>query len=421
MPGSFREPGRALRRPRLLTFTSLFPNAEQPLHGLFVRERIRALARLCDIRVVAPVPWAPKLRALPDRYQTYARVPARESIDGLPVVHPRFAVIPGVLKSADASLMALSCARQVRALAGMFEFDVIDAHWAYPDGVAAALLGRWTGRPVAITVRGDDVNCFAQEAGRRPQIRWALRSASLVIALSSALRDAVLELTDGRARVVVIPNGIDAARFHPRDRREARRRLGLAPDAQLVVSVGRLHQSKGFPILIEAVGRLRDRFPNLRVAIVGAPDGEADATPAMLAAAELGGLGARLLLPGAQPPAALADWYAAADLFALPTSREGSPNVVLEALACGLPCVATPVGGIPDVLSDPRLGLMVPATVDGFVEGLSAALERPWNARAIAAYGAARTWTRVAEECAAHLSAVAGVPHAAAVSLQVPA
>jgi glycosyltransferase involved in cell wall biosynthesis len=414
-------PGKTAGGLRVLTFTSLFPNTEQRLHGLFVRERIRALARLCDLRVVAPVPWSPDLPGMPERHRQYARVARHEVQVGMSVAHPRFAVLPGLMKPADGLLMGAFCALPVRRLQRAFDFDVIDAHWAYPDGVAAALLARWTGRPVAITVRGDDINVFGREPGRRPLIRWSLRSAGLVIALSSMLRDAVLDLTDGQARVAVIPNGVDAARFSPTSRDEARRKLGIPADARLVVSAGRLHQSKGFPTLVAAVGRLRARFPALRVAIVGAADREADATEGILAAAELNGLGDRLILPGEQAPDTLRLWYGAADLFALPTSREGSPNVILEALACGLPCVASPVGGIPDVLCDPRLGVLADPTAMAFADGLAAALDRKWDRGLIARLGGRRTWDVVASECFAHLSALAGRPAADAAAQRIPA
>jgi len=396
-----------MRRLRVLTFTSLFPNARQPQHGLFVRERVRALARLCDLEVVAPVPWSPSLPGLPDRYRTYRAVPSTEEQYELAVAHPRFVVIPKVLKRTDGLLMGLSCAAAIEAIKRRFPFDVIDAHWAYPDGVAAMLAAQRVRTPFSITVRGDDVNVFAKERGRGPWIRRALSSASLVIAVSTALKDAVLELTNGAARIAVIPNGIEPTRFSPVDRSVARRRLNLPPGDRLILSVGRLHESKGHAVLTEAVGRIVHRFANVRLVLIGDPDSEADARPAILAAAERAGLGDRLLMPGAQDPRVMRLWYSAADLFALPTSREGSPNVIREALACGLPCVTTPVGGIPEVLTDARLGRLVPPTADDFAAALADALARPWDRAAIARAGADRTWDVVAAECLQHLSEIA--------------
>ena len=182
--------GMGCRPLRVLTFTSLFPNGQHPLHGVFVGERIRALSRLCDLQVVAPVPWAPPTRILGERYYSYSRIPREEFHEGLPLKHPRFLVFPKVFKSADGMLMAAYSWQALSAMRQSFPFDVIDAHWAYPDGFAAAVLANFFHVPLALTVRGDDINVLPDFFWRRQLIRWALRQAALVIALSKELRGA---------------------------------------------------------------------------------------------------------------------------------------------------------------------------------------------------------------------------------------
>jgi glycosyltransferase involved in cell wall biosynthesis len=395
-------PGRPA--PRVLTFSSIFPNTEQPLHGLFVRERIRALGRLCPVTVVAPVPWVPPGLASSPRYAAYQRVPRLSRDGSLIVHHPRFAVVPRVLKSTDAVLMAASLSRALRRLHRATPFDVIDAHWAYPDGAAAAILAAELGLPFALTVRGDDVNCFAEERGRGPWIRWALRRAAIVIALSHDLKRRVDALSGGRARAVVVPNGIDGERFRPVDRTEARRRLTLDAPGRVLLSVGRLHSSKGFDTVVDAVGRLGAQASDVHLYIVGAPDDEADARPAIAAAVARHGLEGRVHLVGPQNPEQLVDWYSAADLFCLATTREGSPNVLLEAIACGLPCVTTPVGGNPDAVRSAALGILVDPDPALMSLAIDRALRTPWDRGQIAAEGGGRSWRHVAEECHAHLS-----------------
>lgn len=404
-PGQ-RGTGRSTPRSRLkiLTFTEAFPNREQPLHGLFVRERVRAIGRLCDLRVMAPVPWAPSVRWLGDRYYRYSQVPWGECQEGLAVTHPRFFRLPKLLKAADGLFMAVSSLAPVIALRRTFPFDVLDAHWAYPDGVAAAIIGRVFRVPLALTVRGDDINVFPQYSLRRPWIRWALKTADLVIALSEELRSRVERLGVPSPRVVVIPNGVDPDRFRPVDRLVARRRLGLPEDGEIVLSVGRLHTSKGHPLLVEALARLQSRFPSLRLVIVGERDHEADAIPIVSTLAAQHGISARVQLVGAQPPAALPDWYGAADLFCLPTSREGSANVLLEALSCGLACITTPVGGNPGIISSDDLGFLVSPEPAALTEAIAEGLCRKWDRERIAASARARTWTVVAEECHHHLA-----------------
>jgi glycosyltransferase involved in cell wall biosynthesis len=387
-----------------LTFTSLFPNAQQPLHGLFVRERIRALARLCKVRVIAPVPWAPSWRWLGERYYRYAQVAQEEQQDGLTVGHPKFVVLPKIGKAIDGLQMAAWCLPALRALRQTFPFDLIDAHWASPDGVAAAILAHIFQVPLAITVRGDDINIFPREFWRRRFIQWALRRADLVIALSEELKHNVEALAVPPSKLVVIGNGVDPQRFHPVDRRVARRRLGMPQDGRILLAVGRLHLSKGYSILVEALALLQSTFPDLHVVIVGAPDHEADARPQVQAIVARHGMSDRVHLVGPQPQDVLVDWYGASDLFCLPTSREGSANVLLEALACGLPCITTPVGGNPEIIADPDVGVLVPAEAPALAKAIAASLCRAWDREHITAYACTRTWAVVAQECYLHLS-----------------
>ena len=392
-------PRERQERLRVLAFTSLFPNNQQPLHGLFVRERLQALAQYCDIEVMAPVPWAPPCRWLGERYYRYSQVARLEQHGHLGVRHPRFFILPKILKLSDGLLMAACCLAGVRRLRRTFTFDLIDAHWAYPDGVAAALLAQCLHLPLVLTVRGDDINVMPRQFWRRQCIRWALRRADRVIALSEELQHGVTTLGAPPARITVIPNGVDAQRFHPVERRAARARLGLPPHDRLVLAVGRLHLSKGYPILVEALARLHEQFPDLGVVIVGAADPEANARPVIQAVAAQYGVGHRVHLVGSQPPATLVDWYGAADVFCLPTSREGSANVLLEAVACGLPCVTTPVGGNADIISSPDVGLLVPPHAQAISEAIAHCLGRTWDRQRIAAHVQARTWTAVAAEC----------------------
>ena len=389
---------------KVLTFTTLFPNRQQPTHGLFVRERVLALAGLVDLRVVAPVPWFPPTRVFGDRYYRYSQVPSQEEHGGTAVEHPRFAVIPKFFKATDGALLASGALPCVRRLWSRFPFDIIDAHWAYPDGVAAARLAGYLKVPLSITVRGDDINIFMKEAGRGPWIRRSLRKADLVIALSNELKDIVVAAGVPPAKVAVIPNGINADRFQPTDRATARARLGLPEHGRFILSVGRLHESKGYPTLVSAAARLVAAFPDISVYIVGPPDHEADARPAILETAVRHGFEDRLFLVGAQDPSLLRYWYGAADLFCLPTTREGSANVLLEAMACGLPCVTTPVGGNPEAVSSPEVGYLVEANAETMAEALASALTRPWDTARISEHGRRRTWQTVATECQEHFA-----------------
>lgn len=219
-----------------------------------------------------------------------------------------------------------------------------------------------------------------------------LHRADLVIALSEELRRGAEALAVSPSRLALIANGIDTTRFYPVDRSEARCRLGVPQDGRILLSVGRLHISKGYPILVKALALLRGISPDLRVVIVGGSDHEADARPLIEAIAARHKISDRVHLVGPQSPDVLVDWYGAADLFFLPTSREGSANVLLEALACGLPCITTPVGGNPQIISNPNVGVLVPLEARAMADAIAYGLSRVWDRERIVAYARSRTW-----------------------------
>jgi glycosyltransferase involved in cell wall biosynthesis len=350
---------------KVLLFSSLFPNAAQPLHGLFVEQRLRKVLETgrAEARVVAPVPWFPFKAPRFGDYATFARVPAREVRHGLLVDHPRFVRLPKVGMSSAPLAMALGALATVRRIrAEGFDFDVIDAHYYYPDGVAAALLGRWLDRPVAITARGTDISLIPDYRLPRAQIRWAAARASANISVCEALKDELRILGIDPSEVRVLRNGVDLQRFRPLDRAAARHRLGLA-DGRWLLSVGLLIERKGHDIAIKA---LRD-LPGWSLLIAGA--GELDATLRGLAA-DLG-VSDRVRFAGGVPQSELPWYYSAADALVLASSREGWANVLLESMACGTPVVASSVWGTPEVVTERAAGVLMPErTPSGLVSAL---------------------------------------------------
>jgi teichuronic acid biosynthesis glycosyltransferase TuaC len=404
-----RGPGSGpAQRPRVLVFTTLFPNPVQPRLGIFVRDRVVAVAAHCPTRVVAPVLTRLGLRHL--ERGSAASVPSRERHAGLLVDHPRFQTVPGVGRFADGMLLYLQTASHLQRLRAEFPFDVIDAHYAFPDGAAAVLLGRRFGVPVCVTLRGGDIDLLPRFRLRRQAIRWTLEHADRVLAVSEHLvRGAEqLGLAPGRARVV--PNGIDGATFAPIDQRVARARLGITGKAPLVLCVGNLLAEKGQHVLIEALGWLDREGGGCAPAltIIGSDQWGSQAYKRSLTQriAELG-LGDRVSMIGSRPQADLALWYSAADLVVLPTFREGCPNVVREALACGTPVVASRVGGVPELITSAVVGLLVEAgDAVGLGKAIRAALQRSWDRGAIAAIGGQRSWASVAATMTAELGSL---------------
>jgi teichuronic acid biosynthesis glycosyltransferase TuaC len=387
----------------VLTFSSLWPNPVQPLHGLFVRARIRALAELCSLKVVAPVPWFVPVRGLGQRYYGYTQVPLHERQEALTVFHPRYLVLPKIMKWSDGYFMFASLSQTINRLRQEFAFDLIDAHWAYPDGYAASLIARKLRLPFTVTVRGNDMTVFAQDRFRRILIRRALMDAQRVICVARSLQELVIDLGVQRQKTVVIENGIDALTFYPIRRDEARSKLNLPQDIQIIVSIGHLIERKGFHLLIEAVRRLiktrRPSAPLLKFFIVGGEaagdwDSYCEVLTRQISEFKLQDL---VELVGPKNPDELKYWYSAADVFCLASSREGCPNVVLESLACGIPVVATAVSGTPDIISSPEVGILVERNVDSIQLGISDALNRAWDRDHIAQYAHSRySWKKTA-------------------------
>jgi teichuronic acid biosynthesis glycosyltransferase TuaC len=386
---------------KILTFTSLFPNRKRPLFGIFIFQRILHLATRPGnlVRVVAPVPYFPSW--LPSKHWgTYAQIPRKENFGSLSVSHPRYPLIPGVLMPLHGLLMFLGCLSTVRRLHREFQFDCIDAHYVYPDGFAAVLLGRMLDLPVVLSARGTDINLFASFVTIRPMILWTLRQAAGVVAVATALKNEMINLGLPADKICVIPNGVDLQRFHPIARPEARRKLGLQQETRIVVSVGSLTEGKNHKVLVSAFAKISEDHPEYRLYILG--EG-----PLRTELEQLIGklrVEKQVSLVGARPNEELALWFSSADASCLVSSREGWPNVVTESIACGTPVVATRVGGIPEIIVSPELGVLVDQNLTDVASGLQLALVKDWDREALVRQAHARSWDLVAGEVEQYLA-----------------
>ena len=380
---------------RILSFTTLYPNAAQPIHGVFVENRLRQVAAsgAAEIKVVAPVPWFPVSSRWAGGYAKYAKVPARERRHGFDVVHPRYPVIPKVGMTIAPALLALSM-RGVIAdiLRGGYDFDLIDAHYFYPDGVAAAALGQWFNKPVVITGRGTDLNHIPQHVLPRMQIQWAARRAAGMITVCQALKDSLVDLGVAAERVTVLRNGVDLQAFRPyateTERGIARAKFGMKGFS--LVSVGQLIERKGHYLIIDALRGLPD------VSLFIAGDGPDRAKLRILAHEK--GVSDRVHLLGAIPHHDLPALYGAADTSVLASSREGWANVLLESMACGTPVVASRIWGTPEVVAEAAAGVLMPArSAEGVVAGVDALRARMPQRAATRSYAERFSWDATTE------------------------
>jgi glycosyltransferase involved in cell wall biosynthesis len=358
------------------------------------------LAKLCHVKVVA--------LAEP------ADLPEREEMAGFELLRPRWRRVPKLGVFVDGYRYAARAARAIAALHGTFDFDLIDAHWLYPDAFAAVRLGRRFHTPVVVTGRGSDVDEFLFRWPVRHLTRAALRRADHLVALTRRHRQKMIEAGAEPDRITVIPNGVDTTLFCLGDRQEARHALGLPPEGILLFSAGAVVEEKGYQHLIagmaSAIPDSRFQVPDVRLFIAG----PGEYRGALEQLARDCGVAERVTFLGRVAQSQMPLWYRAADFFCFASYHEGCPNAVLEALACGTPVLSTGVGGIPDLVEEGRSGLLFkPRSDEAFAAALRAALARPWDRAAIAALGSRRSWSHVAAEYLALFNQLIAAKHGA--------
>lgn len=339
------EPVASAQPMRVLAITKLFPNRADPMSAPFNRQQLAALSSLCSVNVWATIPWFPGRSGRPNGAPA---IPKRDTVAGIEVEHPRTLYIPRVLRSLSAFLYAASILP--RALKLEPRPDVVLGSWAYPDGCAAIAVAWAMGAPAVVKVHGSDLNVLGKMPGPRAIMRALLPRAAAVVAVSRPLAQKLAELGVPQERIHTVDNGVDGEQFFVRDRQAARAMLGLEPDGKVLVYVGNLKRTKGIRDLCAAYATARRAVPDLRLAIVG--DGPEREHCRQLAAKHP----RAVIVAGAWPHEQIPLWLAAADALVLPSWNEGTPNVVLEALACGRRVVATRVGGTPDLVTSPKLG-----------------------------------------------------------------
>jgi teichuronic acid biosynthesis glycosyltransferase TuaC len=364
---------------KLLTFSTLFPNAEKPGHGIFVETRLRHLLASAQAlaggeiqsQVVAPVPWFPSTYSGFGQYARFAKVPAEETRFGIRVRHPRFPLLPKIGMTISPFLLAQAMKPVIRRIIDQgYDFDLIDAHYFYPDGVAAVMLGRYFKKPVVVTARGSDITLIAQQGLPRKMVQWAARNAAGVATVCEALKTELVALGIDAGHIVALRNGVDLNLFAPpaseADRQLLRQQRGMRRFTLL--SVGHLVPVKGHELSIAALPLLMD--VDLMIAGSGPELPQLQALAAKLQVSD------RVTFLGALPQTELAKLYGAADALVLSSSREGWANVLLEAMACGTPVVASDVWGTPEVVATREAGVLMqqrsPAGVASAIQRLRA-------------------------------------------------
>ena len=371
---------------KIAVVTRYFPSSGEPWQGRSAYQTLRMIARKADVRVFYPNASYPSL--LKPRSRGYSKLDASWSPPDVKANYYDFPSLPLVFRPLNGWMAARALLPHVRSFAP----DLIFSCFLYPDGYAALKIGQALSVPVVTQSIGSDINRIGDPISAM-HTRTVLREADFLVTVSGDLRSKAVAMGASAEKSRAIINGCDLSVFHVRDRLGARQRLGIDPAAQAIVYIGRMDLKKGLRELVEASASIHSERPNLQVYLVG----EGPDRPLVQSAIDANNASGYI---HALPACAFDDvavWIAAADLVTLPSYMEGCPNVVLEALACGRPVVATRVGGIPEIMSEACGRLVAPQDPAALAEALGSVLDSAWDAAAISAHRS-RSWNAVAAE-----------------------
>lgn len=358
---------------RLLVLSGLYPNAAMPQHGIFVENRLRALLAAdagIDAEVLAPVPWFPSRATVFGSYARFAAVPECEERHGIRIAHPRYLAIPKIGAALSPWAVWQSARPALRRMLQEGEGpDLIDAHFMYPYGVAAAMLAREFGLPLAITARGSDIRVHGRHPATARKIVAAAEAADGLIAVSESLADAMAEIGIARERIAVLRNGVNTEVFRPDPVSAAELAVRLGLERPVLAMVANLVPLKGHALVLEAFAK-RGRGSML-IAGDGPERGRLDRLVDSL------GIAGRVHFLGTLPPEGVRAVFSAADVTLLASRSEGWPNVLLESMACGTPVVVSPFAGAEEIVNAPAAGRIAAARDSGAIatalDGLLAA------------------------------------------------
>lgn len=373
---------------RVLTLSTLFPDALRPTFGIFVERQTLGLAARADIEVevVAPLAMPPWPLGLHPNYRPYASLPRHEIWKGLVVHRPRFSHLPLVGDRLSPRLLARALLPKLREIHRRFPFDVIDAEFFYPDGPAAMRLAEALGLPFSIKARGSDIHFWGKRAGCQAQIAEAASRADGLIAVSEALKQDMVASGMEAGKITVLYAGIDRHRFKLRNRKAAKLAHGV--EGPVIATVGTLSDLKGQKIVIDALAEIPDATLILA--------GEGPSRTALTEQAAALGLADRVRMPGNLSHDEVATLLSAADVMVLPSEREGLANAWVEALASGTPIVITDVGGAREVLDRPEAGMIVPRDARSVADAIKSLLAAPPERKAVCATVEHYSWERTA-------------------------
>ncbi|CAN2045899.1 teichuronic acid biosynthesis glycosyltransferase TuaC [Candidatus Magnetomoraceae bacterium gMMP-13] len=377
----------------ILFLSHMFPNPVQPVNGTFVLDLAKFINRKKTVTVIAPIPYFPWIHKT-FKYKGYNMIPEKMNFKGLHVYYPRFFMIPKYCKWLDGLFYTFCCWNRVKSI--LKTCDIIVAHWTFPDAFAGVVWSRLKKKKIILVVHGNEsIHYFDPLSLRKRIIRKTVENVDHIIAVSTDLKEKILRTHKVDAnRITVLPNGVDYKKFPLIDQQAARNQLELPVDKRILLTVARLSPEKALDVLLNAFLQLKDLSDTLLYII-----GEGPEIFCLKNFIKEKNLYDKVFLLGAIPHEKIHLWMSAADVFLLPSLREGTPVVIGEAFACGTPVVASTVGGIPDLIANDKLGIMVePNSVPALSVALETAMAKQWDRTYIREFGSKFDWKIIAEK-----------------------
>jgi glycosyltransferase involved in cell wall biosynthesis len=360
-------------------------------------ERAKALAVHADVRVMVPTPYFPSWMTGRSKWRRWARV-EREGVtpEGGQVSFPRYFSIPGAPAFLQGVAMSSAVRRDFSECFAGWQPDVIDGHFAFPDGYAATQLGNTLGVPVMVTCHGSDLRQYPDLFIAGNMTRWTLRTANRVISVSSDLRDRSIALGTSKDRSVFLQNGVDPWKFQLRDQAELRARFNLPLHRKIAIKVAALIDIKDHSLALKALAAIRQRGGSLPLLLL---IGEGPLKAGLETETRLLGLEDDVRFLGSRPHAEVALWMCAADWLLLTSKAEGWATVYFEAMSCGRPVITSNVSSAKDAISNPAYGMVVEGrTPAAFADAMMKAATGKYDAQAIRDYAEQHSWSQWAEK-----------------------
>lgn len=385
---------------RIIILSNLFPTPTEPERGIFTYQTVKEIAKIHPVVVVCPLPWFPRLLKkyrIFSKWSTFVDVPAELENGSIKVYYPRYLLLPKISDAMHGMLLYFGIASLLNRLFNEKQNSVLSAHWLYPDCMSAALYKRIQKNvPLVTTILGCDLNRDIKIPVLAAQIRFTMRTADKIVTVSEALRKVAINEGIDSQKVVTIVNGVDQNLFTPFSQVRCRKELNLPLDRRLIIVVGQLVPVKDHMTFILGMSHLRkqEKFKDVRAVFIG----EGFLREKLLAAIHREGLDNIITLQGQVRHDYLPTWFSAADLFCLPSIREGMPNVILESLASGCPVVASTVGGISEVITKKNGRLFQPGDAKELASQLEEALQAQWTPATVRATVFKYTWEMVARK-----------------------